>query len=109
MLGGWIGVAEFARRADPPVPPKTMLRRLKALERMAGVRLLRSKHQPGRKPRKWWVHPERAEAALEKDPDARTATVEDLCVRLESLEKKHTALKNSFKRACSHGNLAKTA
>jgi hypothetical protein len=97
MLRGWTGVAEFARAAVPPVQPKTMLRRLQALERMSGAHLLRSKHQPGRKPRKWWVNPERAQAALEKDPDAREALAQDHAIRIESLEKKYEALKRAHK------------
>lgn len=97
MLRGWMGVAAFARAADPPVPPKTMLRRLQALQRMLGVRILLSKHEPGRKPRKWWCKPELARAALEKDPNAQEARVEDLAVRMERLEESHAAVKKALK------------
>lgn len=99
MLGGWMPVAQFARQAG--VFPRTMLRRLQALERMSGTRLLRSKHESGRKPRKWWVNPERAQSALEKDPDARAASIEDLFGRVERLEEKHEALKKAHKRLVS--------
>jgi predicted ArsR family transcriptional regulator len=104
MLGGWVSVAAFARQSG--VFPRTMLRRLKALEHMSGVRLLRSKHQAGRKPRKWWVHPERAQAALEKDPDARTASIEDLFGRVERLEQIITVLKKAQKSANAQRNSA---
>jgi hypothetical protein len=104
MLGGWIAVAAYAREAG--VFPRTMLRRLQALERMSGVRLLRSKHQSGRKPRKWWVHPERARAALEKDPDAHTASIDDLFGRVERLEQIVVVLKKAQKRANTQGNSA---
>lgn len=94
-LFGWVGVAEFARASG--VPPQTMRRRLQALEAMLGVKLLHSRHQPGRKPRKWWVHPERARAALEQDPDAREARLEELYSRLEKLEQKLEALRRAHK------------
>lgn len=103
MLGGWVSVAQFAKGAG--VARRTMLRRLQALERMSGQRLLRSKHQPGRKPRKWWVNPERAQAALEKDPDARTASIEDLFGRVERLEQSVVVLKKAHKRANAQRNV----
>lgn len=95
MLPGWVGVAEFARERG--VRPQTMLRRLRALQRWTGADLLRSNHEPGRKPRKWWTHPERARTALERDPDAREATLEDVCMRVEKLEQKCEALKKAHK------------
>lgn len=95
MLPGWVGLARFARERN--VNPKTMLRHLRALEAVTGASLIRSNHKPGRKPRKYWVHPERARAALERDPDAREAETVWLLTRVENLEKSVGALKKSHK------------
>lgn len=86
-----------------------MLRRLRAIQRITGTDLLRSHHAPGRKPRKWWVNPELARAALERDPDARDATLEDVCVRVEKLEQKHEALKRVLKSLKKHAFRANPA
>jgi predicted transcriptional regulator len=84
---------------DAGVEPGTMRRRLLALDHAAGGGIVRSFHRRG-KARKYWVHPERLRAALERDPDAREAElswltdeVRILKNRVEALKKAHKALK----------------
>lgn len=94
MLPGWIPLAAFARERG--VPPKTMRRRLLALDHAEGGGLLRSFHRSGR-PRKYWVHPERVRKALEADPDAREAELDWLASRVEKLEQSCAVLKKAHR------------
>jgi aryl-alcohol dehydrogenase-like predicted oxidoreductase len=103
MLPGWVSLAAFARERG--VPPRTMRRWAVALDHEAGGGLVRSLHRRGRRPRKYWVNPERLKAALERDPDAKEAERDFQESRLtkneeklEALKKAHKALKEQVKQ-----------
>lgn len=93
MLFGWVGLAEFARKQG--VHPVTLRRWVLALHEQHGD-LVRSKHRNG-KPRKYWVHPQRLEAALRADPEAKSADRDFIEDRVTVLERKVEALKKSHK------------
>jgi hypothetical protein len=93
VLHGWIGLAVFARQQG--VKEKTMRRWALALQHEHGD-LLRSRHRQG-KPRKYWVHPERLRAALEEDPEAKTAERDLIVSELQDLRQKVEALKKAHK------------
>lgn len=85
MLPGWVGLAAFARARG--VLPCTMRRWALALDHESGGGLLRWNKRRG-KPRKYWVHPDRLRAALERDPGAREATLTRIDDRLTETEAK---------------------
>ena len=58
--------------------------------------IVRSRHRSG-KPRKYWVNPERLRAALEEDPEAKSAAQDFIEERVSVLERKVEALKKAHK------------
>lgn len=95
MLPGWVPLSKVA--ADAGVDPKTMRRRLLALDHAAGGGLVRSFHRRG-KPRKYWVRLDRLKVALEHTPEeTQEAQVEWLEARVQKVENRVEALKNAHK------------
>lgn len=83
-----------------------MLYRMTGLHQRLGGGVLRSHNRPGTKVRKWFVNPLVVKAAVEKDPDATEVALGEHLMRIEELERKlealrqsHIALKRSFKES----------
>jgi hypothetical protein len=75
-----------------------MLYRLTALHQRLGGGVLKHFTPPGKKVRKWWVNPERLARLVEDEGEPVDATEEQLgehLLRIESLEEKVNALRNS--------------
>ncbi len=99
MLPGWAPLAVVARdsAARAGVTARTQRNRILAINHALGGGLVRS-FQPSGPTRKWWVDLARLEAALRKDPDARTAELDWLASRVEKLEQSNAALKRAFRQ-----------
>jgi len=90
---GWIPLAETARKAG--VPERTMRRRMVALHQRLGGGVLRSYHPEGGHVRKWFVNAAALRAGIEKDPDATEVALGEHLVRIEELERRLLALRQS--------------
>lgn len=93
MDDAWIPLAETARKAG--VNERTMRRRMVALHQRMGGGVLRSYHPEGGHVRKWFVNAAALRAGIEKDPDATEVALGEHLVRIEELEKKLLALRQS--------------
>lgn len=82
-LDRWIPLAEAARMAGEP--PRRFRRRLHALNRQAGGKLLRHFGQ-GQQKRRLHVSAEALMSYMRTDPDALDAELSDLTIRVEELE-----------------------
>lgn len=99
-MGGvttWLTLRQAAQLAG--CHPRTLLRRLRALEASDGrLRVLRSLGPAGRPCRKWWVAP----SALRRLVDLRDAAgdADDVLARIvsrvQNVEKRQTALKSQI-------------
>jgi hypothetical protein len=75
-----------------------MLYRLTALHQRLGGGVLKHFSGPGKKVRKWWVNPARLARLVEEDGEPVDATEEQMgehLLRIEALEEKVSALRNS--------------
>jgi len=90
----WIELAAHAR--EKGIPERTLRRRLTALHQQLGGGVLRSHNKPGTKVRKWFFNPLATRAGLERDPDMVELALGEHLLRLEDLEKKVMALRQSL-------------
>lgn len=58
--------------------------------------MLRSYNEPGTRVGKWFFSPLALQAAVERDPDATEAALGEQLLRIEDLEKKVAALRQSL-------------
>lgn len=82
-LDRWIPMAEAARMAGEP--PRRFRRRMHALNRQAGGKLLRH-FGHGQQKRRLHVSAEALMSYMRTDPDALDAELSDLTIRIEELE-----------------------
>lgn len=90
-----MSVPEAARAAG--VHPRTMRRRLLALNFQCGGGIVRSLHLQG-KPRKYFVQVQALQRALEDAPNPVESELGDLRTRVDDLEKKLDALRNAHRQ-----------
>jgi hypothetical protein len=91
-LKGWLPLAETARAAG--VSERTMRRRMVALHQKLDGGVLRSYNLKG-KTRKWFVNPQALLAGVEDDPDEAERGLGEHLLRIEELEKRLDALRQS--------------
>lgn len=102
MTPGWVSVTDYARERG--VKPQTMRRRLLALAHARGRSdFLCSTHQPGRAPRRYWVHPELLKAELQRDPDTDRSELDSHAAQIEKLQQSVEALKTWRKHLKARG------
>lgn len=99
MLPGWAPLADVARdsAARSGVTARTQRNRILAINHALGGGLVRSFQRRG-PTRKWWVNLPLLEAALRRDPEARTAELDWLVSRVEKLEQSTAALKKAVRQ-----------
>lgn len=91
-----VPLTEYAR--EHGVSDRTMLYRLTALHQRLGGGVLKHFSGPGKKVRKWWVNPARLARLLEgegEDVDAVEEQLGEHLLRIEALEEKVQAIRNS--------------
>lgn len=92
---GWLELAKHARETG--ISERTLRRRLTALHQRLGGGVLRAYSAPGASVRKWWFNPTALQAALERDPEETEVALGEQRVRIEELEEKVNALRQSHK------------
>ncbi len=90
----WLPLAEHAR--EKGISERTLRRRLTALHQRLGGGVLRAYNQEGTKVRKWFFNPAATRAGLEREPDATESALGEHLLRIEDLEKKVMALRQSL-------------
>jgi hypothetical protein len=96
----WVALAEHARKIGRP--ERTVRRQLSALHARLGGGVLRSYNQPGTRVRKWFVNLLAVRAGLAHDRLEPEEAIGDLLLRVEDLEKKSEALRQSHKALKRH-------
>ena len=91
----WVPLAEHAREIG--MPERTLRRRLLALHQRMGGGVLRSYNVPGTKVGKWFFNQLVTRAVLERDPDETEVALGDHLTRIEKLENRQEAMRQSFK------------
>lgn len=94
-MKGWISIPEAAAAAG--VHPRTMRRRLLALNFQCGGGIVRSLHLQG-KPRRYFVQVQALQKAMDAEPNQVESELGDLRTRVDDLEKKLDALRNAHRQ-----------